>query len=118
MELTVSHRHASDPEYSAFVQEIGEGVVGEEMKVEELDGDGGARVDRTDPTPNAKIVPLQFLRAYSSTMLDEAISFVYPDLINVVSLSGRAILAPTNDLVDEWNSTIQHKRCQIGRAHV
>ena len=56
MELTVSHRHASDPQYSAFVQTIGEGTVGEAF--EPLNAD-------SEPIPNASVVPLQFAHPFS-----------------------------------------------------
>src|SRR3546814_10867147 len=70
MELTVSHRHANDPEYSAFVQAIGEGTVGEGAKVADTGRAGSADVE---PIPTAKIVPLKFLRASCNTTLAEEI---------------------------------------------
>lgn len=103
MELTVSHRHARDPEYSAFVQHIGEGAVGERLT--DPDAEIGA-------VPNAKVVPLGFLQSFNRQTLQAAIQFVYPDLLNVSALSDRAVLAPTNELVDEWNATIQNMSCE------
>jgi len=107
MELTISHRHATDPEYAEFVQEIGEGAVGEDYIPSN---------EKAEPIPNAKIACLQFLRAFNPRTIDEAIEFVYPNLNDVASLSGRAILASTNDLVDEWNAAIQRKRCELATA--
>ena len=119
-ELTIAHRHAGDPGYATFVQNLGEGTLGEELHDvrndntqfdQQHDDDEGDRQEQGPAIQNAKIVPLQFVRAFSERTLDDAITFVYPDLANVTSLSDRAILAATNDLVDEWNTAIQRKRC-------
>ena len=59
---------------------------------------------------------LQFMRSFSERTKQEAIDFVYPDLLNVLALPDRAILAATNDLVDEWNTVIQKKRCELEAA--
>jgi hypothetical protein len=102
LQLTQSFRDRNDPEYAAFALGVGDGSIGEDP-------------DPPRPHSGEKIVelPIQFF-VHERDNVDQAISFVYPTLGDVNQAfdanRSRAILATTNEAVDEWNRMVQARR--------
>lgn len=85
LRLHQAMRNASDPEYSSWVDEIGDGVIiGDEIKL-----------DLIPETPD----------------IQHALNYLYPDelLKDYKTLEGRAFLSPLNVSVDEFNQTVLNR---------
>ena len=100
LHLTQSFRDRGDPIYAAFALEVGNGTIGE-------------LPDPPRPHSGERIVELP-IRHFHEGELEEAVQFVYPALGDInqefTPRSSRAILATTNEAVDDWNNYVQQLR--------
>ena len=106
--LTKSQRDTIDPQYVAFVQNIGEDKI---TPVTMADGQTLIPLNNHSNANSHEHLQLQ-----STTDFDELINFVYPDMTEDARLwNDRAILATTNATIDKCNESIsladQDNRC-------
>ena len=101
--LTKSQRDKKDPQYAAFVQNIGED------KITPVTMAHGQTLIPLNNHSNAN--SHEHFQLQSTTDFDELINFVYPDITEDARLwNDRAILATTNATIDKFNESISSRR--------